>query len=427
MPAERLYYQDPLLLEFRATVTDVREFARRDGRQIWQVALDRTAFYPTSGGQPFDVGTLTAHSRSGAALLAPIDEVTEDEHGEVWHSTEKPLLAGTQIEAQINGERRRDHMQQHSGQHLLSAILAEDFGVLTVSFHLGQDDTTIDLALESKEAQLAIIERLPDIEQRVNAAIARNLPVHVHTVSNQSAQAMLAEGKLRKLPPIKGDVRIIEIAGLDLNACGGTHVSALGEIGVVLLRETERVRKSLRLHFLCGQRAVTDARADWEELRHAASALSVGRHGVSEVLERLLPEMRALNKERSHLREELAESHAVQLAVEEHIVDGLRLVCRTFADRDPEYLRLLATRLLEAVPLTAAVLASTGHNPAAVIVAANVEISGGCDGLLKQVLSRYGLNGGGTAELAQAQVPLEQTEMVVHALRDELSRRMGGR
>jgi alanyl-tRNA synthetase len=427
MPAERLYYQDPLLLEFRATVTDVREFARRDGRQIWQVALDRTAFYPTSGGQPFDVGTLTAHSRSGAALLATIEEVTEDEHGEVWHSTEKPLLTGTQVEAQIDGARRRDHMQQHSGQHLLSAILAEDFGVLTVSFHLGQDDTTIDAALESKEAQLAIIERLPDIEQRVNAAIARNLAVRVHSVSNENAQAMLAEGKLRKLPPIEGDVRIVEIAGLDLNACGGTHVSALGEIGVVLLRETERVRKSLRLHFVCGQRAVTDARADWEELRLAASALSVGRHGVSEVVQRLLPEMRALSKERSRLREELAESHAVQLAVEEHIVDGLRLVCRTFTDRDPEYLRMLATRLLEAVPLTAAVLASTGHNPAAVIVAANIEVPGGCDGLLKQVLSRYELNGGGTAELAQAQVPREQIEVVIHALQEELFLKMGRR
>jgi alanyl-tRNA synthetase len=427
MPAERLYDKDPLLLEFRATVTDVREFARRDGRQIWQVALDRTAFYPTSGGQPYDVGTLTAHSRSGAELLAPIDEVTEDEQGEIWHSTEKPLLAGTQVEAQIDGARRRDHMQQHSGQHLLSAILAEDFGVLTVSFHLGQDDTTIDLALESKEAQQAIMERLPDIELRVNAAIARNLAVHVHTVSNESAQAMLAEGKLRKLPPIESDVRIVEIAGLDLNACGGTHVSALGEIGVVLLRETERVRKSLRLHFLCGARAVRAARADWEELRQAASALSVGRHGVGEVLERLLPEMRALSKERSRLREELAESHAVQLAVEEHIVDGLRLVCRTFPDRDPEYLRLLATRLLEAVPLTAAVLASTGHNPAAVIVAANVDVPGGCDGLLKRVLSRYQLSGGGTAERAQAQVPLEQTEAVVQALRQELSLKMGGR
>lgn len=426
MPAERLYHQDPLLLEFRATVTDVREFARRDGRQIWQVALDRTAFYPTSGGQPYDVGTLKARARSGAELLAAIEEVSEDEQGEIWHSTEKPLLAGTQIEAQIDGARRRDHMQQHSGQHLLSAILAEDFGVLTVSFHLGQEDTTIDLALESKEAQLAIVERLPAIEQRVNAAIARNLPVHVHTVASDAAQAMLAEGKLRKLPPIEGEVRIVEIAGLDLNACGGTHVSALGEIGVVLLRETERVRKSLRLHFLCGMRAVSAARADWEGLRVAASALSVRRDGVAEVVQRLLPEMRSLSKERSRLREELAESHAVQLAVEEHIVDGLRLVCRTYTDRDPEYLRLLATRLLEAVPRTAAVLASTGHDPAAVIVAANVDVPGGCDGLLKQVLSRFHLGGGGTAELAQAQVPLEQTEAVVAALRNELSAKMGG-
>jgi alanyl-tRNA synthetase len=427
MPAERLYHHDPMLLEFRATVTDVREFARRDGRQIWQVALDRTAFYPTGGGQPCDGGTLTAHSRSGAALIAVVEEVSEDESGEIWHSTEKPLLAGTVVVAQVDGVRRKDHTQQHSGQHLLSAVLAEDFGVETISFHLGQDDTTIDLALESREAQIAILDRLPDVEQRVNAAITRNLPVRTHTMTLDAAQALLAEGRLRKLPPVEGEVRVVEIAGLDLNACGGTHVSALGEIGVVLLRDTERVRKSLRLHFLCGQRAVQAARADFEEMRQAAAALSVGRNRVSETLQRMLPEMRSLNKERSRLREELAESHAVQLAVEEHIVGGLRLVCRTYNDRDPEYLRLLATRLLEAVPLTAAVLASSGHDPAAVIVAANVDVPGGCDGLLKHVLARFQLSGGGTAERAQAQVPLDTTDAVVKALQEELTRRMAGR
>ncbi len=430
--AERLYLHEPQLFEFRATVTDIREFARRDGVQIWQIALDRTAFYPTSGGQPHDRGVLTAQTRSGVELTVIVDDVVEDEAGEVWHATTKPLLTGTEVGGVLDADRRLDHIQQHSGQHLLSAVLANDFGLRTVSFHLGEEDATIDVLASPAADPAANSIDLPagrldsllgQAERRVNRHIASNLPVSVRAVSNEDAQVLLASGAIRKLPPREGAIRLVEIPGLDLNACGGTHVQALGEIGAVLLRGTERVKKGLRLHFVCGLRAVRAARRDWTELNAAAAMLSVGLADVSPAVHRLQAETRALGKERLRLREEIAESHAVQLAVEERIVGGLRLVYRTFADRDPEYIKLLATKLLEAVPQTAAVLVSTAGEPATVIVASNLQPPQGCDALLKSVLLPLGLRGGGTAELAQAQVPAAVLGEVAEALTQKIAKR----
>ena len=139
MPAERLYYADSSLISFDAQVTDIRERSREHGQSLWQIALDRTAFYPTSGGQPHDRGTLSATAPSGKTLEAPIQDVEEDENGEVWHLTTKPLARRhRRATAPSTGRRRFDHMQQHSGQHLLSAIFYRELGALTVSFHLGE-------------------------------------------------------------------------------------------------------------------------------------------------------------------------------------------------------------------------------------------------------------------------------------------------
>ena len=420
---ERLYLQDSRLLQFRATVTDIREYARKDGVQVWQIALDRTAFYPTGGGQPHDLGVLRATARSGAELAVAVEDVTEGDSGEIWHSTTKPLLTGTEVEGAVNAGRRLDHVQQHSGQHLLSAVLADDLGLPTVSFHIGSEDSTIDLPLDDKAAYAPLLEQLPEIEQRVNRHIASNLRVTQRSVTNEEAQRLLSEGALRKLPAREGEIRLVEMPGLDLNGCGGTHVEALGEIGAVMLRGTERVKKALRLHFVCGVRAVKAARADWTELGATASLLSVASSGVSSAVHRLQAEARALAKERLRLREEIAASHAVQLAVEERIQDGLRLVCRTFVARDAEYIQLLADKLLEAVPHTAAVLVSTAAEPATLVVASNMDRTEGCDTVLREVLAQWQLRGGGTSSLARAQVPAEVLVAAMEALMARLKER----
>ena len=417
MPAaERLYYDDSFLRTFTARVADIREYARTDGQSQWQIALDRTAFYPTSGGQPFDRGALTATARSGAELIAEIEDVVEEEDGEIWHSTRKPLLAGTEVTGNIDWPRRLDHMQQHSGQHLLSAVFAEELGARTVSFHLGEAVASIDLAGESAEQQAGILAALAHVEQRVNRHIAENLPVSVVTVSNEQAQALLASGKLRKLPPRAGPIRLIELEGLDLNACGGTHVSALGQIGGLLLRSTERVKKGLRVEFVCGLRAVSAARQDFSTLSTTAASLSVKRDDVPSAVERLISEVKSAAKSQQRLREDLANHHAVQIAVEERLERGLRLVERNFADRDADYVKLLALRLVACVPQTVAIFLSTAQEPASLVFACSQSLACGCGERLRKVLMPLGLRGGGSPDMAQTLLPRAQAEQVAAQL-----------
>lgn len=419
--AERLYLEGDAVLSFEAEVTDIREFARQDGVQVWHIALDRTAFYPTGGGQPHDRGVLRARSRSGTELDVLVSEVVEDESGEVWHATTKPLLTGTTVTGLVDADRRLDHQQQHSGQHLLSAILADRFGAPTIGFHLGDADATIDLEVEDKAARAALIEQLPTVEAEVNRAIASDLPVHVRIVPQQEAQELLAEGRLRKLPPREGPIRLIEIPGLDLNACGGTHVRSLGVIGSVLLRSTERVRKSLRLHFVCGLRAVRAAQTDFSVLSAAATALSSSPDHLLGTIYRLQSDVKTFAKERRNLRERLAALHAVQLAVEERPDHGLRVVYRRFADCDIEFLRLVADSLLSAVPRTVALFESTLQEPATILLACNIDNGQSCIATLQQAIRPWNLRGGGTASLAQAEVPLQHLEVVTEDLLRQIS------
>ena len=300
--ADRLYYSDSFLKSFEAEVVDIREHARTGVGSEWHVALDRSAFYPNSGGQPHDLGKLTATSRSGATLDVDVIGVEEDESGEVWHVTAKPLLAGTRVTGTIDWPRRLDHMQQHSGQHLLSAILASELNAATVSFHLGEDTSTIDLATNSISHD--VLER---IEQQANLAISGNLPAHIRTIDRAEADALLAAGRLRKLPEREGPIRLIEIPGIDLNACGGTHVASLGQIGCILLRGTEKVRQGIRLSFICGLRAVRQSSRDNQLLAQLSSTLSTGRESLPEALDRKMSEARSSAKERQRLLEELAD------------------------------------------------------------------------------------------------------------------------
>ncbi|MFL6428336.1 MAG: alanyl-tRNA editing protein [Acidobacteriaceae bacterium] len=436
MPAERLYYADSALTQFTATVTDIRERSRTGGASLWQVALDRSAFYPTSGGQPFDTGTIIAIAASGARLEAPVIDVEEDEQGEVWHLTPKPLLAGTQIEGNIDWGRRLDHMQQHSGQHLLSALFYQELRALTVSFHLGEAVSTIDLNTDSVEpAQLAHIEQL------ANAIVAEARPVVHKSIPAEEAQRLLAEGQLRKLPPRAGDIRIVIISGqtatgaitgetaagaipadLDVNACGGTHVTSTSQIDPVLIRGTERIRQSVRVSFLCGNRAIAAARADDTLLTQLGRELSVGRADLPAALARLKADAKAGAKERQALREDLANYHAARLIVEDPPQNDLRIVRRIFPDRDADYIKLLASRVVSAAPHTIALLASTQQPqaPAAVVMSCSPEPGRNAGEMLRDALTAAGGRGGGSVTLAQGLVPADQLGNALDALEAQL-------
>jgi alanyl-tRNA synthetase len=435
MPAERLYYADSALTQFTATVTDIREHSRSGGASLWQVALDRTAFYPTSGGQPHDTGTLGAIAPSGARLEAPVVDAEEDEQGEVWHLTSKPLLAGTQIEGQVDWTRRLDHMQQHSGQHLLSALFHQELGALTVSFHLGDTLSTIDLNSESIQP-----EQLVRIEQLANAIVAEARPVVQRTVTSADAGILLQSGALRKLPLRSGDIRLIVIPGknagtqmavaedaakpdLDVNACGGTHVSSTSQIGAVLIRGTERIRQAVRVSFLCGNRAITAARADDALLTGLGREFSVGRADLPAAVSRLKADAKAGAKERQSLREELANYHAARLLVEDPPHHDLRIVRRVFSDRDAEYIKLLASRVATAAPHTIALLASTQQSPAAVVMSSSQELGRNAGELLRAALAQAGGRGGGSPTLAQGLVSRDQLDTIFDGLETMLRSR----
>ena len=243
---ERLYYNDSYLREFTARVIDSAD----EGRTVY---LDRTAFYPSSGGQPHDLGTLGG--------LAVLDVVDEEER--IAHRLAKPWTASSEAHGSIDWDRRFDHMQQHTGQHLLSAVMAERFGMPTVSFHLGDQISTIDVKPKGLTP-----ERLAEVERWANQEIAANRPV---AVAYEEAGA--ASG-LRKESDRAGTLRIVSIEGLDRSACGGTHVRATGEIGMLLLGKTEKVRDTIRIEFVCGGRALRRARRDYDALAQVARLFS---------------------------------------------------------------------------------------------------------------------------------------------------------
>lgn len=313
--AERLYY-DSAALEFQATVRDIRLVSTVKGAagentpaapaQLWQVALDRTAFYPEGGGQPWDTGVLVATARSGATLEVPVERVEEDEAGEVWHFVRKPLVEGTEVEGYVDPARRLDHEQQHSGQHLLSAMFWRELRAATVSFHLGAETSTIDLALPERPSE----EQLERVEQAANRIVYEQRPLIPHWVQPEFAEEMLRRGDLRKLPPRAGRMRIVQMQGIEFNTCGGTHVRNTGEIGSVLIRRVEKVKQGWRVEFVCGGRAVRTARQDFTLLSGVARTLSVGATDVPSRVEKLLEEKKLAAKEVKKLAVELARATA---------------------------------------------------------------------------------------------------------------------
>jgi alanyl-tRNA synthetase len=416
MPAsERLYYSDSFLKQFTSTVTAARALESRDGVLAWQVALNHSAFYPTSGGQPFDMGVLTASSKSGTEFDIQVDQVEEDEDGTVWHFVRSELAAGDRVTGCIDWERRFDHMQQHTGQHLLSAVFLRELHAPTVSFHLGESSSTIDVACPSPAHH-----SLERVERIANEIIGEDRAVSVRYASRAEADAMLAAGELRKLPDREGTIRLIDIADLDRNACGGTHVRSTGQIGGLLVRSIEKVTRGTRLEFVCGLRAIRRARADAAILTETAAKLSVGASELAEAVKRLLSEGKADARDKQKLREELAAFHGAKLTAETPLEDGLRLVVRAIKDRDRDYVRLLASRTASSASSTIVIFTAKEAEPARVFLARSPDLHFDCGRMLREALAGMGLRGGGSADLAQGDVPAEHEPALTRSLMDAI-------
>jgi alanyl-tRNA synthetase len=373
---DRLYYTDPYSLEFDATV---RSADAQDGRVL--VRLDRTFFYPTTGGQPFDTGTL-----DGQRVL----DVVEDDDGDVVHTVEgwPASEAGRQVHGVVDWARRFDHMQQHTGQHVLSASFDRLFGVRTVSFHLGATTSTIDLAREIKPGELA------RAEDEANRVVWENRPVSVRFVSAEEAASL----PLRKEPVRGGTLRLIDVRDFDLSACGGTHVSHTGEIGIIAVTAWERFKGGQRLEFVCGRRALDRVRLLRDSTARSASLLSVQATELPGAIERMQAESRDVRRAHAALQSDLARYRAEELSTQAVSIPQGRLAAAV-VDADGGGLKILASAVVSRPGLVAILVSSS--RPALIVVARSSDVTVSASEVLSRLTARFGGKGGGKPDLAQ--------------------------
>jgi alanyl-tRNA synthetase len=382
----RLYYDDAFETEFTARVIHC-EVLPPDVKsgitgKVWSLILDRTAFYPTSGGQPNDLGKI-----ADANVLD-----VRDEGDEIIHVVDRHP-ADPDVNGCINWPRRFDHMQQHTGQHLLSAMFQERFGLPSVSFHLGTEICTIDLRGPEPSAEI-----LEGAERAANKVIFEDRPVNVR----YGTADQLAQLGVRKEVDRKGILRAIEIEGADLQPCGGTHVKRTGQIGVVLVRRCTKVRQDWRVEFICGGRSERVARRDFQLLREAAEKLGCAPEDFLSAVSRTITERDANFKALRALQQRLAESEAA-LALQSTPpgAKGFRVVARVFEGVPADYLGFFATEFVKsegAIALLAA--AEGGHLHFAQHPSAGKDMSA----LLKQVFDKVGGKGGGTGDFARGRL-----------------------
>ena len=383
MPTRRLYFDDPFQDNFTAHVLKCEPLAdplAGHDATCWGVLLDQTHLYPASGGQPSDLGKLGE---------ANVLDVRDLENEDILHVVDRPVPAG-RVEGCIHWPRRFDHMQQHTGQHLLSAVFQERFGLPTVSFHLGETVSSIDLRGQQPSALV-----LEGAARAANAVIFEDREV---TVRYGTAQ-QFAEMGARKQVQRTGILRAIEIAGIDLQPCGGTHVRHTGQIGMILIRGYGKIRQDWRVEFVCGGRAESASRHDAGLLSRLAALLRCAPEDAAVSVERLLREREAASKNLKALWPKLAEADAAsRLQFAPTQPDGSRVIAEVLENTDPEYLQFLATALARS-PNVVALLAlkETG----ALVFAQHPGPARDICALLRQVTEKLGGKGGGARDFAR--------------------------
>lgn len=371
---ERLYYTDPYLREFDANLLDT---VSHEGHTA--LVLDRTAFYPTSGGQPAD---------AGAFADVRVLDVVEADDGRILHVVDRGPSVTT-LHGTIDWTRRFDHMQQHTGQHVLSAAFDRLLGVRTESFHLGADDSTIDLA---REVTAAEVERA---ENEANRIVWEDREVGIRFVEADDVRAL----GLRKETNRQGTIRLIDIHDFDLSACGGTHVARTGAIGIIAVAAAERFRGGSRITFRCGNRALIGFRALRDIVSGSIRVLSVAPPELPSAIERLQGDARELRRQIKGFQGQVAVGRADALAAGAEVTDDVRVVAASLEGWDANGLKLVASRIIEQ-PGFAVVLVSEPQ-PSAIVVARSNGVNVDSGAVLKAVAAKFGGKGGGRPELAQ--------------------------
>jgi alanyl-tRNA synthetase len=394
--ANRLYYQDPLRMEFDAAVTAVTRLEDRPA-----VTLDATAFYPASGGQPFDTGTL------GEARVV---EVVESETGDVWHVLDRELAPGRRVHGIVDRDRRFDHMQQHTGQHILSAAFDRLHHARTVGFHLGALVSSLDLLLDLPADGIAAAEA------EANRIVWEDRPVAIRFVSSDDAAAL----PLRKESERSGILRLIDVEGYDLSACGGTHVTRTGAIGLITVLSAERLRGGIRLEFVCGGRALRSFRLFRDTVAGCIRHLSVAPDELPGALERLQADSKDQRKAIKDLQERLAGFEAAALAAAAEEVNGVRQVVQALEGRDQNELKAMALSICSAPGFRAALFSTT--SPYVAVMARSKDGRGDCAAALKALIAAFGGRGGGRPEMAQCGGLAGDLSQILAAARAEFAR-----
>ncbi len=393
---ERLYYTDSHLTEFESVVTACAPVADR-----FEVVLAATAFYPTGGGQPNDLGTL------GDARV--LDVIDREEAG-VAHVLDRPLDLGARVKGAVDWTRRFDHMQQHSGQHILSAAFEAVCKARTESFHLGAGSCTIDLNRLVSPAEIAATE------DEANRVVWLDGEVRISFAPADGA----AELALRKESTRAGTLRLIEMAGFDRSACGGTHVARTGAVGLIAILGWEKFKGGTRVEFVCGGRALGRIR-EWRDVLSATSrVLSVLPGALAPAIERLQGENKTLGRTVRDLQEQLAVHKAAELvALAGPPQNGRIVVSCALEGWDATGLKAIATAAAASPGVCVAVF--SGKSPALVVIAGASGVGLDASAVLKSLVGRFGGKGGGKPEFAQGGGLEGRIEDIVGLARDLLA------
>jgi alanyl-tRNA synthetase len=398
---ERLYYSDSHLIEFEARVVDVTE--RVSG---WTaIVLNRTAFYPTGGGQPSDTGTL-----NGMRVVECIDD---GDRG-VLHVVQGVTPARDAIvHGRVDWLRRLDHIQQHTGQHILSQAFVTLFNAPTRGFRVLESSCEIDVELA--EPSTDKIERAVEL---ANNVIWEDRAITIRNVTSEE----VSELSLRKEPSRDGELRLIEIEGFDLTPCGGTHAYRTGEVGMIVVRSWERAKGMTRIDFVAGMRALADYRKANRSAREVAALFSAGRDDIPNLAAQALEENKELHRRIRLLEEVAAEVEAQKLlAGAQNISNGTRLVTQIFDARDPESLKKLAQAIISNSN-TVALLASRDKDTARLVFARSPDAAGDMNALMREACTMLDGRGGGKPELAQGGGKrVDQLEPIIRIMQSKVT------
>ena len=377
----KVYLENQYLREFSSTVRQIVEAGERTG-----VILTQTLFYPSSGGQPHDIGTLND---------IPVLDVYQDASQQVVHLLAEPL-AGNRVEGRINWARRFDHMQQHTGQHLLSQAFMRAGNAETTSFHMGDDSATLDL----DQAGISL-ETITAVEDHANQIIYENRPVIGRIVEKNE----LDQYPVRKPPAVDDNIRIVEIKDFDYAPCGGTHCANTGEIGIVKIRRFESYKGGTRIHFLCGLRALKDYQEKSNIIRKIGAYLSAGETDLYKNIKKSRDELKSLRRKNSNLNKRYLHYEAQAVFSERKEIGTVNIIVKKFEDRYPKELKILAQNILEISPDTVVLFGAKTQGKATLFFLRSEEVAGDMGKIMQDVCAVIDGHGGGRPQQAQGGGP----------------------